>query len=159
MITLIKVVGFIKHLVFNFQLQIQHGATPGKSWLAKLWSGLDNRLMKPLLTHSNPTLMETMPACCLGLSRILTSTEQLSRHPAMMGGTLNDDLEPVDGSVITTAPGGISKESSFDFSRANSANNSDDNSGFNGGEGLKNRQPQFESPKKKPNDRILPSHI
>ena len=77
----------------------------------------------------------------------------------MMGGTLNDDLEPVDGSVITTAPGGLSKESSFDFSRANSANNSDDNSGFNGGEGLKNRQPQFESPKKKPNDRILPSHI
>ena len=115
--------------------------------------------MKPLLTHSNPTLMETMPACCLGLSRILTSTEQLSRHPAMMGGTLNDDLEPVDGSVIITAPGGLSKESSFDFPRANSANNSDDNSGFNGGEGLKNRQPQFESPKKKPNDRILPSHI
>ena len=77
----------------------------------------------------------------------------------MMGGTLNDDLDPVDGNVITSAPGGLSKESSFDFSRANSASNSDDNSGFNGSEGLKNRNPPLESPKKKPNDRILPSHI
>ena len=39
--------------------------------------------MKPLLTHSNPTLMETMPGCCLPLARFLTSTEQLSKHPAM----------------------------------------------------------------------------
>ena len=63
--------------------------------------------MKPLLTHSNPTLMETMPSCCLGFSRMLTSTEQLSRHPAMVGGTLTDDLDPVDGagSVVTSTHG------------------------------------------------------
>ena len=40
--------------------------------------------MKPLLTHSNPTLMETMPGCCLPLARLLTSNEQLAKHPAMM---------------------------------------------------------------------------
>ena len=146
-----------------FKLQIQNGATPGKSWLARLWSGMDNNLMKPLLTHSNPTLMETMPSCCLGLSRILTSAEQLSRHPAMMGGVLTDDMDPSEGSVITSPPGGAfsnSKEDAFDFSRKNSADSSDEN-GFDGSGGLKNRQPHFESPSKlgKNNDRILPSHI
>ena len=55
-----------------------------KSLLAKYWSGFDHKYMKPLLTHSNPTLMETLPACCLPLGRMLTSTEQLMRHPAMM---------------------------------------------------------------------------
>jgi solute carrier family 9 (sodium/hydrogen exchanger), member 6/7 len=55
-----------------------------KSLLAKYWSGFDRKFMKPLLTHSNPTLMETMPECCLPLARVLTSTEQLMKHPAMM---------------------------------------------------------------------------
>ena len=118
--------------------------------------------MKPLLTHSNPTLMETMPSCCLGLSRVLTSAEQLSRHPAMMGGVLTDDMDPSEGGVVTSAPTGFSnsREDSFDFSRKNSAENSDDN-GFDGNGGLKNRQPHFDSPTKqgKNNDRILPSHI
>ena len=118
--------------------------------------------MKPLLTHSNPTLMETMPSCCLGFSRMLTSTEQLSRHPAMVGGTLTDDLDPVDGagSVVTSPPGGYSNgKDAFDFSRK-SSENSDEND-FDGSGGLKNRNPQFESPTRpgKSNDRILPSHI
>lgn len=60
------------------------GEKPGKSWMAKLWSGFDTRYMKPFLTHSNPTLMETLPSCCLPLGRWLTSDEQLARHPAMM---------------------------------------------------------------------------
>ena len=116
-------------------------------------------LMKPLLTHSNPTLMETMPSCCLGFSRMLTSTEQLSRHPAMVGGTLTDDLDPVDGAgVVTSPPGGYSNgKDAFDFSRKGSEN-SDEND-FDSG--LKNRNPQLESPTRlgKSNDRILPSHI
>ena len=45
---------------------------------------MDDSFMKPLLTHSNPTLMETMPGCCLPLARLLTSNEQLAKHPAMM---------------------------------------------------------------------------
>jgi hypothetical protein len=52
--------------------------------------------MKPLLTHSNPTLMETLPACCLPLGRMLTSTEQLMRHPSMMNTSVNDDFNQVD---------------------------------------------------------------
>ena len=121
--------------------------------------------MKPLLTHSNPTLMETMPSCCLGLSRMLTSTEQLSRHPAMIGETLTDDLDPVEGNVAgsMSGSGAISnrKEGAFDFSRKSSSNNSDEN-GFEGSGGITARQPRFETnptQQEKNNARILPSHI
>ena len=34
-----------------------------KSWVAKRWSGIDNTLLKPMLTHAQPTLLETMPWC------------------------------------------------------------------------------------------------
>lgn len=64
--------------------QHPRGSRPHKSYLARIWSNFDNRYMKPFLTHSNPTLMETMPTCCLPMTRLLTSKDQLSRHPAMM---------------------------------------------------------------------------
>lgn len=35
--------------------------------------------MKPFLTNSRPTLMETLPSFCLPLARILTTTEQLTQ--------------------------------------------------------------------------------
>ena len=56
---------------------------PDKSWVAKKWSGMDRRFFKPLLTHSHPTLLDTLPTRCLGLGRILTSSEQLMHHPMM----------------------------------------------------------------------------
>ena len=141
-------------------MTIQHGITPEKSWLARLWNGVDDKFMKPLLTHSNPTLMETMPGCCLGLARILTSSEQLSKHPAMMGGTLTDDLDPVEGSS-TPFPGGAPTEHFNEFNFPRRKSNNDDG---NGGHldlncGLPSRT-QLESPGKGDNaGKILPSHI
>ena len=35
--------------------------------------------MKPFLTNSRPTLMETLPKCMTPLARILTTTEQLTQ--------------------------------------------------------------------------------
>lgn len=40
---------------------------------------LSDRFMKPLLTHARPSLMDTMPKCCLPLARLLTTEEQLSQ--------------------------------------------------------------------------------
>ena len=44
---------------------------------------MDRRFFKPLLTHSHPTLLDTLPTRCLPLGRILTSSEQLMHHPMM----------------------------------------------------------------------------
>ena len=54
-----------------------------KSWLARQWSDIDKKVMKPLLTHSNPTLLDTLPNRCLPLGRIFTSAVQLANHPLM----------------------------------------------------------------------------
>ena len=43
--------------------------------------------------------METLPECCLGLGRMLTSVEQLAKHPAMVqdtSGPAFEEQEPTD---------------------------------------------------------------
>jgi len=68
---------------------------PEKSWLALQWAGIDNKLFKPLLTHTNPTLMDTLPNRCLPIGRIFTSREQLMKHPMMQDkeGTSSGELD------------------------------------------------------------------
>jgi len=70
---------------------------PEKSWLAQQWAGIDTKLFKPLLTHANPTLMETLPNRCLPIGRVFTSKEQLEKHPLMQRNSEEssslDDLE------------------------------------------------------------------
>ncbi|RWS23321.1 sodium/hydrogen exchanger 7-like protein [Leptotrombidium deliense] len=51
-----------------------------KAWLVRKWYNFDVRFMKPLLTHSRPTLIDTLPDCCLPISRLLTTTQQLSNE-------------------------------------------------------------------------------
>ncbi|XP_069104244.1 sodium/hydrogen exchanger 6-like isoform X5 [Argopecten irradians] len=48
-----------------------------KAWLVAQWHSFDVRFMKPFLTNCRPTLMETSPACCMPLARLLTTDEQL----------------------------------------------------------------------------------
>ena len=56
---------------------------PEKSWVAKQWAGLDERFFKPLLTHSYPTLLDTLPNRCMWFARLFTSKEQVMKHPMM----------------------------------------------------------------------------
>ncbi|XP_044578005.1 sodium/hydrogen exchanger 9 isoform X3 [Cotesia glomerata] len=51
-----------------------------KAFLARVWGDFDTRYMKPLLTHSRPTLLETLPVCCTPLARLLTTAQQLSQE-------------------------------------------------------------------------------
>lgn len=44
--------------------------------LVRRWRYLDNNFIKPILTNSQPTLMDTLPSCLSGLARFLTSDEQ-----------------------------------------------------------------------------------
>ena len=56
------------------------GSKPNeKALLARVWGNFDTRFMKPLLTHSRPTLLETLPVCCSPLARILTTTQQMTQ--------------------------------------------------------------------------------
>nr|XP_036217886.1 sodium/hydrogen exchanger 6 isoform X31 [Bactrocera oleae] len=50
-----------------------------KAFLARIWGNFDSKYMKPLLTHSRPTLLETLPVCCNPVARLLTTTEQLTQ--------------------------------------------------------------------------------
>jgi len=82
---------------------------PEKSWLAQQWAGIDTKLFKPLLTHANPTLMETLPNQCLPMGRVFTSKEQLEKHPLMQGknpeeSSSAEDLESGAFGNITQQP-------------------------------------------------------
>lgn len=50
-----------------------------KAVLARIWGDFDSRYMKPLLTHSRPTLLDTLPVFCGPIARLLTTTEQLTQ--------------------------------------------------------------------------------
>lgn len=70
---------------------MQDGSLPGsgikpneKALLARIWGDFDTRYMKPLLTHSRPTLLETLPVCCTPLARILTTTQQMTQVQYMI---------------------------------------------------------------------------
>lgn len=54
-----------------------------KAWLVRKWYNFDICLMKPLLTHARPSLMETLPSfcgCCMPLARLLTSEQQMGER-------------------------------------------------------------------------------
>lgn len=50
-----------------------------KAMLARVWGSFDSHYMKPFLTHSRPTLLETLPVCCNPIARLLTTTEQITQ--------------------------------------------------------------------------------
>ena len=77
-----------------------------------------------------------------------------------MGGTLTDDLDPVEGNVSSFPQGTPTEQDELNFPRQKS-----DDSDVNGGHldghcGLPRRTPQLESPGKgDTTGKILPSHI
>lgn len=64
-----------------------------KAWLVRKWYSFDTILMKPLLTHARPTLLETMPNCCHPITRWLTSSQQIK---SMEGNGLSGSPEPAN---------------------------------------------------------------
>ncbi|XP_067668746.1 sodium/hydrogen exchanger 9-like isoform X6 [Haliotis asinina] len=53
--------------------------TKGKAWLVAKWYNFDMVFMKPFLTNCRPTLIETLPKCCLPLAKLLTTEEQMTQ--------------------------------------------------------------------------------
>ena len=50
-----------------------------RSWVAQAWSNFDIRYLKPALTKStHPTLLETLPGCCMPVAKCFSTEEQIT---------------------------------------------------------------------------------
>ncbi|KAL9927372.1 na[+]/H[+] hydrogen exchanger 3 [Glossina fuscipes fuscipes] len=96
-----------------------------KAILARLWGNFDTKYMKPLLTHSRPTLLETLPVCCNPVARLLTTTEQLTQDGSLRRTDsdsdvcIDDDLSGRNrggsggGGSVTSIPSGDARRNSI----------------------------------------------
>ncbi|RUS82308.1 hypothetical protein EGW08_009940 [Elysia chlorotica] len=50
-----------------------------KAWLVRKWYNLDAVFLKPLLTNSRPTLIETLPPSCVAFAKMFTTEEQITQ--------------------------------------------------------------------------------
>ncbi|KRZ68858.1 Sodium/hydrogen exchanger 9, partial [Trichinella papuae] len=67
-----------------------------KSLLPQKWYDFDNKFLKPLLTHSKPSLLETMPRWCSPIARLFTTDLQYQQmhciEPGLYIGTVNEAI-------------------------------------------------------------------
>lgn len=71
------------HLALNQAAADPAAAPYENATLVRRWRNLDNNFIKPLLTNSQPTLMETMPPSLRKLARWFTSDEQMLRSTSV----------------------------------------------------------------------------
>lgn len=103
----------------DLENQDSEGATtPGgtrrgneKAVLARVWGNFDTRYMKPLLTHSRPTLLETLPVCLSPIARLLTTTEQLTQEGPTRRADSDSDLCIDDDDRTSRGDGSIRRNS------------------------------------------------
>uniref|UniRef100_T1GQH1 Cation/H+ exchanger transmembrane domain-containing protein n=1 Tax=Megaselia scalaris TaxID=36166 RepID=T1GQH1_MEGSC len=70
-----------------------------KALVARIWGDFDKSYMKPLLTHSRPTLLDTMPVYCNPLARILTTTEQLTQDGINRNSDTDSEIYQINDSL------------------------------------------------------------
>uniref|UniRef100_A0A336LGG0 Sodium/hydrogen exchanger n=1 Tax=Culicoides sonorensis TaxID=179676 RepID=A0A336LGG0_CULSO len=91
------------------------GGTPknnDKAVLARIWGNFDSKYMKPFLTHSRPTLLDTMPVFLSPLARLLTTTEQLNQDPSIRRtGDSDSDLCINNESLSRSESGNVRRNS------------------------------------------------
>ncbi|XP_055641459.1 sodium/hydrogen exchanger 7 isoform X4 [Toxorhynchites rutilus septentrionalis] len=103
----------------DLETQDSEGATtPGgtrrgneKAVLARVWGNFDTRYMKPLLTHSRPTLLETLPVCMSPIARLLTTTEQLTQEGPTRRADSDSDLCIDDDDRTSRGDGSLRRNS------------------------------------------------
>ncbi|XP_032595190.1 sodium/hydrogen exchanger 7 isoform X2 [Drosophila grimshawi] len=89
-----------------------------KAILARIWGNFDTKYMKPLLTHSRPTLLETLPVCCNPIARLLTTTQQLTQDGSEFRRVDSDS----DICIDNDTGNGISQDGLVGGGRRNSIN-------------------------------------
>ncbi|XP_037828818.1 sodium/hydrogen exchanger 6 isoform X2 [Lucilia sericata] len=103
-----------------------NGRRNEKAILARLWGNFDTKYMKPLLTHSRPTLLETLPVCCNPVARLLTTTEQLTQDGGLRRTDSDSDICIDDNDIgrSRSGSGGGSVTGATGDPRRNSINRS-----------------------------------
>lgn len=104
-----------------------------KAHMFRVWSRFDSHFMKPLLTHSRPCLVETLPHCLFYVARFFTSEEQLyatinEREPRIPPSMTSDNGVPSSVKLSELNDDGI-----FQGPESGSVLGSDD--ALNGGSG------------------------
>ncbi|CAG5128527.1 unnamed protein product, partial [Candidula unifasciata] len=98
-----------------------------KAWLVARWYNFDMMFMKPLLTNCRPTLLETMPRCCMPFAKIFTTEEQITQ------GEVHFDDDSDTDNILGQGNNSISEDYSI--------------SGEAGGRGNLDQQPSHWTPK------------
>ena len=63
------------------------------SLIARFWNRFDDKFMRPLLTASKPTLIETMPDFCGPCARLFTSYDQMDATSPHNISSNSDEVE------------------------------------------------------------------
>uniref|UniRef100_A0A915JIM8 Cation/H+ exchanger domain-containing protein n=1 Tax=Romanomermis culicivorax TaxID=13658 RepID=A0A915JIM8_ROMCU len=71
-----------------------------KSFLPRKWYNFDSKYLKPFLTNSRPTLMDTTPTCLLPVARLFTTTQQMNEGLPVNAADLIAELESRAESVV-----------------------------------------------------------
>ncbi|XP_062869881.1 sodium/hydrogen exchanger 6b [Trichomycterus rosablanca] len=79
----------------NLLTEDRGGRGRDAAWPIRLWNKLDQKYLKPLLTHVDPSLIHahTPPTCCCPVTRCFTSTQHYQRGAGDGGGDDDDDEE------------------------------------------------------------------
>nr|XP_046911145.1 sodium/hydrogen exchanger 9-like isoform X2 [Dermatophagoides farinae] len=129
--------------ITNNRNHMDHQNAYEKAWLVRKWYNFDVNFMKPLLTHSRPSLMETMPQFCLPISRLLTSTQQLNDKDEFLGTeTTHSDNQKMDIMFLnnelhqnheeTKLDPYSQRRNYFDYNQLQNNNNNNNNNTSNG---------------------------
>ena len=81
------------------------------SVLARFWNTLDDNYLRPLLTSSKPTLVETLPGCCAPCAKLFTSYDQT-------------EYSSLSGSRNSNPNDGVEENEVFDLSYTEGGGNS-----------------------------------
>ncbi|XP_063700085.1 sodium/hydrogen exchanger 7 isoform X3 [Culicoides brevitarsis] len=90
------------------------GGTPHnneKAVLARVWGSFDSKYMKPFLTHSRPTLLDTLPVFLTPIGRLLTTTEQLNQDPSVRRTGDSDSDLCINESMSRSESGNVRRNS------------------------------------------------
>ena len=80
------------------EFELEENKKASCSFISRVWKTFDDGYMRPLLTSSKPTLIETLPGCCAPCARLFTSHEQMESSSSRKSSDPNEVSELLNSS-------------------------------------------------------------